>query len=378
MSVHLGRFMGHSGVLPTTQFAYRKVLGTCGALFCLSHTLQSALESGQEARIVQIDLITAFDRVNHLCILYKLCSVGIGCSILSNLAQFLSNRSQHVMVDGCRSKLVNVVSGVPQGRVLGPLLFLLYTSELFSILENKLNGYADYSTLMAVVPSPGVRVAESLIRDLGKVSEWCDLWGMKSNASKTKTTIFSRSRTMHHQSPSLTIGGTVLKESDDLVILGVAFDSKMTFEKHLRSVSRAASQRLGILRKSWRVFHDRSLLGRCFRGFVLPVLEYCSAVWCSAADTHLKLLDRAVSGARFLTGGVIECDIAHRRSVAVRCMLYKIRCNPMHPLNDALPGLYVPVRVTRGALVAHWYTYAPPRSRTSQCRKTFIHLVVSL
>ena len=54
------------------------------------------------------------------------------------------------------------------------------------------------------------------------------------------------------------------------------------------------------------------IIGRCFRGFVLPVLEYCSAVWCSAADTHLKLLDRAVSGARFLTGGVFECDISHR------------------------------------------------------------------
>ena len=117
----------------------------------------------------------------------------------------------------------------------------------------------------------------------------------------------------------------MLKESDDRVILGVTFDSKMTFEKHLRSVSRPASQKLGILRKSWRV-----LLGRCFRGFVLPVLKYCSAVWCSAADTHLKLLDRTVSGARFLTGSVFECDITHRRSVAVLCVLYirsgVIRC----------------------------------------------------
>ena len=121
----------------------------------------------------------------------------------------------------------------------------------------------------------------------------------------------------------------------------------MTFEKHFRSVSRAASQRLGILRKSWRVFHDRSLLGRCFRGFVLPVLEYCSVFWCSAADTHLKLLDRAVSGARFLTGGVFECDISHRRSVAVLCMLYKIRCNPVHPLNGALPGPYASAGYTR-------------------------------
>ena len=92
---------------------------------------------------------------------------------------------------------------------------------------------------MAVVPSPGVRVAvvESLIRDLGRVSEWCDLWGIKLNASKTKTMIVSRSRTVHPQSPLLTIGVTVLKESNDFVILGVIFDSKMTFEKHLRSVS---------------------------------------------------------------------------------------------------------------------------------------------
>ena len=76
---------------------------------------------------------------------------------------------------------------------------------------------------------------------------------------------------------------------------------------------------------------------------------------------------------------MFECDIAHRRSVAVLCMLYKIRCNPLHPLNGALPRPYVPVPVTRGALVAHRYTYTPtPRSRTSQYHRTFILLPVSL
>ena len=78
VSVHLGQFMERNGVLPTTQFAYRKGLGTCDALLCMSHTLQSALESGQQARIVQIDFSGTFDRVNHQVILYKLCSVGIG------------------------------------------------------------------------------------------------------------------------------------------------------------------------------------------------------------------------------------------------------------------------------------------------------------
>ena len=83
-------------------------------------------------------------------------------------------------------------------------------------------------------------------------------------------------------------------------------------------------------------------------------------MWCSAADTHLKLLDRAVNGARFLTGGVFQCAIARRRSVAVLCMLYKIRCNKVHPFYGALPGPYLPVRAPRGARVAHRYTYAPP------------------
>ena len=90
--------------------------------------------------------------------------------------------------------------------------------------------------------------------------------------------------------------------------------------------------------------------------FVLPVLEYFSAVWCSAADTHLKLLDRIVSGACYTAGSVLNCDLSHRRSVAVLCMLYKIRCNPKHPLCVTLPVPYVPVRVTRGALIAHRYT----------------------
>ena len=134
---------------------------TCDALLCVAHTLQSALEMGQEARIVQIDFSAAFDWVNHQGILFKHCSVGVGGSMLSVLTQFLSNWSQYVMVDDCHSKLVKVVSWVPRGNGLGLQLYLLYTAELFSIVENKLFGYADDSTLVAVVPSPGERVAVS-------------------------------------------------------------------------------------------------------------------------------------------------------------------------------------------------------------------------
>ena len=101
-------------VLPTTQFAYRKGLGTCDALLCVAHTLQNALEIRQEARIVQIDFSVAFDSVNHQGILLNLCSVAVGSSVLYILTH-----------SGCRSKLIKVVSGVPHESVLGPQLFLL-------------------------------------------------------------------------------------------------------------------------------------------------------------------------------------------------------------------------------------------------------------
>ena len=160
------------------------------------------------------------------------------------------------------------------------------------------------TTLVAVVPSPGERVAvsESMNPDLKTVSVWCDLWGMKLNA--TKTMIVSRSRTVHPKLTPLTLDETVLKESADLVILGITFDAKMPFQKHLRTVSSVAAQRLCIMTKSWQVFHARSFRLRFFWSIVLPILEYCSAVWCSAADSHLKQLDRVVNSASFLAGGL--------------------------------------------------------------------------
>ena len=118
VSFRLRRFMECSGVLPTTKFAYRKGLGTCEAVLSVLYTAKCIREWAGWYRIVKIDCSAAFDMVDHRGILYRLCILGIGCSVLFKLTLFLSNRSQHVMVVGCRSKMDNVVSGVPQGSIL--------------------------------------------------------------------------------------------------------------------------------------------------------------------------------------------------------------------------------------------------------------------
>ena len=110
-------------------------------LLCVEHTLQSTLESGREARIVQIYYSAAFNRVNHQRILFTHCCVGVGGSVLSVLTHFLSNLSHHIMEDGCRSIPVDVVSEVPQRSVLCLLLLFLYTGTFLQTGEQALRLY---------------------------------------------------------------------------------------------------------------------------------------------------------------------------------------------------------------------------------------------
>ena len=129
--------------------------------------------------MVSLDFSAAFDRVNHKALVFKLRQIGVGGPFLSILTEFLSNRLQKVVVDGQFNEYRNVILGVPQGSALGTLLFILYTHDMWFGLENILVSYADDATLLARIPSPNMRsnVAESLNRDLSKISRWCNLWG---------------------------------------------------------------------------------------------------------------------------------------------------------------------------------------------------------
>ena len=154
-------------ITPILSIVYKKLVSHKLSSFCLecyfclllsliiekvwaaSHHLQKSIDTGMDSYIVQLDFSAAFHRVSHSGLLFKLKSIGVGRSVLSIFMEFLSNHRQRVIVDGVIRDWISIVSGVPQGSVLGPLLFILYTSEMFELVGNRLYAFADDSVMGA-------------------------------------------------------------------------------------------------------------------------------------------------------------------------------------------------------------------------------------
>ena len=183
-------------------------------------------------------------------------------------------------------------SGVPQRSVLGTLLFILYTREIFEQVENRLYVYADGSTLLAVVRKPADRpaVAASLNKEYARIQEWCNHRCMILNPNKTNAFVVGRSRTVNPPHGDLVLSAVSICVSPNLDILGVKFDSRLTFEDHMRGIVSCDSQRNGILRFLKSVFVDTSVLLRCYDAFIVPILNYCSPVWGQLLNVIFSLL----------------------------------------------------------------------------------------
>ena len=364
-------------LIPDIQFAYCKGLGTCDALLTLTHDLQSSLDCGHESRVVAIDFSSAFDIVNHRALIYKLQLCGIGGSILSIFRNFLTDRTQRVIVDGSSSASLPVISGVPQGSVLGPLFFIIFTADLGFNLENKLVSYADDTTLYSSICSPQNRelVAASLNRDLVKITSWCQLWGMKLNAIKTHSITISRSRTLDPPHPPLHISGNRVKEVDNMRLLGVTLDPKLTFEKHIRLLSSSIAQKTGLLRKCFRTFACDATVIKSFYAFILPHFEYCAPVWMSAANSHLKLLDRALNSIKYISPA-LSLDLDLRRHVGALSLFFKIVNNTQHPLHKVLPDFLNPIRMTRFTRNLNGLAINSINANTTQFSRCFLPLMI--
>ena len=200
----------------------------------------------------------------------------------------------------------------------GPLLFILYTSELFHIIVNHIVGYADDTMIYAFMPRlfSRLQVMEMQNEDLVAVNSWCLQWHMGLNPKKTKSMLVIRSRTN-----DLTLGGAELEKLKRLRILGVTLDSKLTFDTHLQEVVLKAARSLVVVRQVGKLFDCPHMLKSCFNAYVLSSLEYWAHVWISSAESHLVFLDSIVRNAERLCECKRRC-LGHRRKC--QCLVFAL------------------------------------------------------
>ena len=188
--------------------------------------------------------------------------------------------------------------------------------------------------------------------------------------------IVSMPSTVFLSHPELLVGSTSLNSCDSFKILGVMFDSKVTFERHIRYISSSVAQKFGQLRKSFGIFGDHYVLLKCFNSLSFLVWGI-APVWSSAADSHLEPLDRNLRACKFLIQN-LTVSLQQRCCISSVRVPYKTFHNPSHPLHSELPNLFCPRRVMRGSLSINSLSFSPMRFHTSQYSRCFIPATTTL
>ncbi|MCG8078441.1 MAG: reverse transcriptase family protein, partial [Candidatus Thiodiazotropha taylori] len=273
---HLYNYVISHQLLTPLQSGFVQGDSTTYQLLHTYHTFCEAVDNGKEVRAVFCDISKAFDRVWHKGLLHKIS--GIGCSehILKWFSSYLDGRHQRVVLNGQASDWTLVQAGVPQGSILGPLLFLLYINDIVNHIGCSIRLFADDTSLYITVECPNV-AAQLLNTDLQTISNWADDWLVNFNANKTLSMIISR-RTQPQLHPPLVMNGTLLQETNCHKHLGLTFSSSCNWSDHVKIISEKAWSRLNLLRAlKFRI--SRKSLSKMYMAYVLPLLEYCDSVW---------------------------------------------------------------------------------------------------
>ena len=253
-----------------------------------------ALNSKKTVDIAYIDYRLAFDSVVHSKLLAKLQSFGIADNLLAWLAAFLSNRTQRVCIENCLSSIITVTSGIIQGSVLGPILFILYVNDLSDFMDPpnvKLILFADdlklYSSLDLNCTPHTVSLA--LQSAIDHICDWSRKWQLTINASKCN---FLRlgPRPLSSAPQLYSIEGNVMHFDNETRDLGLTIDNKLSYINHITSIVNKAMQRTGMLFKGF-VIRDPIFLRKAFITYVRPLVEYCTIIWNPTLKKYIDLLE---------------------------------------------------------------------------------------
>ena len=181
---HIYEYLTGNNLLIANNSGFKHGDCAINQLVKLSDTILKSLDQGKEVRMVFLDAAKAFDKVWHAGLLFKLKQLGIEGSILYWIESYLSDRSQSVVINGSKSEILPLQAGVPQGSVLGPLLFLVYVNDINRDITSNISLFADDTSLFDIVHNPKL-TAQKLNEDLAKLQVWAAKWQVTFNPSKT-------------------------------------------------------------------------------------------------------------------------------------------------------------------------------------------------
>lgn len=374
----IAEFLEHNKLLSNHQHGFRKNLSTTTQLITTIHEIASTLDSAGQIDLVFLDFSKAFDRVCHSKLLTKLHRFGLPSFIINWIQQYLSYRSQFVVIDGYPSRRLPVTSGVPQGSVLGPILFLMYVNDITTSVcpDAEIRLFADDCLIFKKVTCQNDQI--SLNRSLARIHEWCTTWSMSLNSEKTVLL-----RITNKRQPFLftyKINNDTVTEATEYKYLGLTITNKLTWSSHIEKICTAATQKLGLLRHKLKNAPSNAKL-LAYKSFILPKIEYASAVWDPhyQKDKHrLEMVQRRA--VRFIFNKYKRTDspssimlvnkiptLEQRRKIARLKFLFLLYHNKL----NVNAGAYIQPFLSRTSRNRHTCNLLPYQTRTNLFKNSF-------
>ena len=275
------------------QYGFRKKHSTELAAVEMIDWITQELDKGNTPLNIFLDLSKAFDTLDHEIMLYKLEHYGVTGPVLQLLRSYLSDCKQYVEFENVKSDSSNIKTGVPQGSILGPLLFGIYVNDI-SLASKIFTAiiYADDTSLSSTHNTFRCNTNVNINNELSKISEWLKINRLSLNTKKTKAMIFHMPE-KQVTTPTLEIDETSIEFVNNFNYLGITIDKHMSWQDHINNIANKISKYIGIINKLKKYVSPKTLL-LMYNSFILSSLNYGILVWDYNTDKLLKLQKRAV------------------------------------------------------------------------------------
>ena len=285
---HIRDHLDRNNFFADEQHGFRAHRSCESQLIVTLHQIANYIDQGVTVDAIILDFSKAFDTVCHSKLLQKLNLLGLPPQIINWIKHWLTGRHQTVKVLGSTSHPIEVLSGVPQGSVLGPLLFNIYINDILQCINNpnSLRLFADDALLLGPRKSDG---SSPIQADLDRLVAWANTWQMKFNVKKCQ--VISFSSTSNYNKIEFRLADTVLYTANFVKYLGVYIDHKLDWSTHVKYVCNKSNQTLNMLRRSLKGSKTPARL-TVYKTLVRPVLEYASCAWSPYKQGHIQSLEK--------------------------------------------------------------------------------------